>query len=187
MRKHRTTARGAFLLTLLTALSLAAASATHALPDPPEPGAAADSDAIIFPVVGSREVLRRLRRSPRPGPPRGQRHPHDVALSGRRRRGRHDQVLDDLRAGRLHALPLRRERDDLPLHPPQQRPHGEARQPRQVCPGRLVRRRAQERRPRQGRPDDRATTATPAMPRGRITSTSRCTRTTAPMSTRSRS
>ena len=139
-----------------------------------------------LPDRGSREVLRRLRRSARPGPPRGQRHPHDVALSGRRGRGRHDQVLDDVRARRLHALPLRRERDDLPLHPPQQRPHGEARQPRQVRPGRLVRGRAQERRPRQGRPDDRATTATPAMPRGRITSTSRCTPTTAPMSTRSR-
>jgi hypothetical protein len=53
MRKHRTTARGALLLTLLTALSLAAASATRALPDPPLPPAATDSDAIIFPVVGA--------------------------------------------------------------------------------------------------------------------------------------
>ena len=33
------------------------------------------------------------------------------------------QVVDDLLARRLHALPLRQERHDVPLHPPQQRPH----------------------------------------------------------------
>ena len=90
----------------------------------------------------SRQVHRRLRRSAWSGPPRGQRHPHDLAVAGGRRRGRHDQVLDDVRARRMHALPLRRERHDLSVHPPQQRPHGQARQQGQV--------RCRERRTRPG-------------------------------------
>ena len=36
-----------------------------------------------------------------------------------------DQVVDDLVARGLHALPLRQERHDVPLYPPEQRPHGE--------------------------------------------------------------
>ena len=47
-----------------------------------------------------------------------------MAHAGRRRRGRPGQVVDDLGARRLHALPLRQERHDVPLHPPEQRPHG---------------------------------------------------------------
>ncbi len=51
MRQHRTTARGACLLLLLTTLSLAAASASPALNDP---GKSPTSGAkpIIFPIVG---------------------------------------------------------------------------------------------------------------------------------------
>ena len=45
-----------------------------------------------------------------------------------------DQVLDDLRPGRLHALSLRGERHHLPLHPPEQRPDEGERQPGQVRP-----------------------------------------------------
>ena len=50
MRYHRTTARGAFLLILLTALSLAAASASRALN-------AAGSDPIVFPIVGAAKYV----------------------------------------------------------------------------------------------------------------------------------
>src|SRR3954469_13736078 len=49
---HRTTARGALLLTLLTALSLAAVSSSNALNDPDPPGSEGASP-IIFPVVGA--------------------------------------------------------------------------------------------------------------------------------------
>ena len=52
MRYHRTTARGAFLLLLLTALSLAAASASRALNDPGSPPATG-SEPIVFPIVGA--------------------------------------------------------------------------------------------------------------------------------------
>jgi len=52
MRYHRTTARGAFLLTLLTALSLAAAAASSALNEPiPAPVSA--TQPMIFPIVGA--------------------------------------------------------------------------------------------------------------------------------------
>ena len=51
MRHHRTTARGAFLLLLLTALSLGAASASRALNGPGEP-ATMGAKAIVFPIVG---------------------------------------------------------------------------------------------------------------------------------------
>jgi len=52
MRYHRTTARGAFLLLLLTALSLAAASASRALNDPGSPPVTG-SRPIVFPIVGA--------------------------------------------------------------------------------------------------------------------------------------
>ncbi len=48
MRYHRTTARGALLLILLTALSLAAASASPAGNDPPSP--ALGHEPIVFGV-----------------------------------------------------------------------------------------------------------------------------------------
>ena len=63
---HRTTARGAILLTLLTALSLAAVSSSNALNDPDPPGTGAASP-IIFPVVGAARYYGRLRRSARSG------------------------------------------------------------------------------------------------------------------------
>ena len=78
-----------------------------------------------------------------------------LALAGDRGRGREGQVLDDVRPGRLHALPLRREWHHLPLHPSQQRPDGEARQPRKVRPGRGLRSRAEGRSEGQGGPADR--------------------------------
>ena len=52
MRIHRTTARGVFLLSLLLALSLAAASASLALNDPGQPSATG-SAPMIFPIVGA--------------------------------------------------------------------------------------------------------------------------------------
>ena len=48
---HRTTARGALLLSLLTALSLAAVSSSNALNDP-DPSGTGDAATFIFPVVG---------------------------------------------------------------------------------------------------------------------------------------
>ena len=52
MRHHRTTARGAFLLLLLTALSLAAASGSRALYNPGSLPATG-SHPIVFPIVGA--------------------------------------------------------------------------------------------------------------------------------------
>ena len=62
---HRTTARGALLLTLLTALSLAAVSTSSALndPDPPDTGG---PSTMIFPVVGAARYIDDY------GDPRGQ-------------------------------------------------------------------------------------------------------------------
>ncbi|MEI7759883.1 MAG: M23 family metallopeptidase [Thermoleophilia bacterium] len=52
MRNHRTTARGVFFLSLLLALSLAAASASLALNQPDQPPATG-SKPMIFPLVGA--------------------------------------------------------------------------------------------------------------------------------------
>jgi len=52
MRDHRTTARGAFLLSILTAVCLVAASASLAVNDPPQPSVTGGA-AMIFPVVGA--------------------------------------------------------------------------------------------------------------------------------------
>jgi hypothetical protein len=65
MRDHRTTARGAFLLTLVMALSLAAASASRAL-GPPERASVSPKAAIVFPVVGAAKYIDDY------GDPRGQ-------------------------------------------------------------------------------------------------------------------
>jgi hypothetical protein len=62
---HRTTARGALLLTLLTALSLAAVSSSNALNDP-DPSGTGGASSIIFPVVGA------ARYTDDYGDPRGQ-------------------------------------------------------------------------------------------------------------------
>ena len=52
MRYHRTTARGAFLLILLTALSVVVAADAWGLNDPGSPPPAV-SAAIVFPIVGA--------------------------------------------------------------------------------------------------------------------------------------
>ncbi len=62
---HRTTARGAFLLTFLTALSLAAVSSSNALNDP-DPSGTGNASPIIFPVAGA------ARYTDDYGDPRGQ-------------------------------------------------------------------------------------------------------------------
>ncbi len=52
MRIHRTTARGAFLLSFLLALSLAVVSASLAVPEPADPPSGG-KNPIVFPVVGA--------------------------------------------------------------------------------------------------------------------------------------
>ena len=75
-----------------------------------------------------------------------------MARTGRRRRGRDGQVLG-VRARRLHALPLRPQRDDVPLHPSEQRPHAAQRQQGRLRQRRHVRR--SQRREGDGGPADR--------------------------------
>ena len=98
-------------------------------------------------------VHRRLRRAPRRQPASGERPHGREEVAGGGRRGRQGEVLDDVGLGRLHALPLRRERDDVPLHPPEQRRDDEERQPRQVRARNRVHR--EERRQGRGGPADR--------------------------------
>ena len=78
--------------------------------------------------------LGQLRRPARERQARRHRHGEPVARSGGRGRARARRVRD-LGSRRLHALPLRTERDDVPLHPPEQRPHGEERQQGRVREG----------------------------------------------------
>ena len=144
MRRHRTTARGVLFLAVTIGLvaGSAAASAAGKVPD-----------HIVFPVVGKVAVHRRLRRAPRRQPASGERPHGREEVAGGGRRGRQGEVLDDFALGRLHALPLRRERDDVPLHPPEQRRDDEERQPRQVRARNGVRR--EERRQGRGGATDR--------------------------------
>ena len=65
------------------------------------------------------------------------------------------QVLDVFGSGRVHALPLRQQRHDVPLHPPQQRRHEGQRQPRQVRRGHGLLQGPQGRRVGRGRRGDR--------------------------------
>ena len=89
---------------------------------------------LIFPVA------RQFRYENDYGDPRGQGR-HQGTTSWRRarrspsRRGGPGQVPRHVLAGRLHALPLRHERHDVPLHPPQQRPRRDERQPGRLQPG----------------------------------------------------
>ena len=110
---------------------------------------------LIFPVAGRRDLHRRLRPGARRRRPSGQRPDGREEDAGRRGRERQGQVLDDVRERRLHALSLRRQRDDVRVHPPEQRPDDEERQPRLVRRGRVVREGLEVRRARAGRPDDR--------------------------------
>ena len=109
---------------------------------------------IIFPIVGAAKYFDDWGdRAARAGT-RGMTS-DDVALSGRRSRGREDPALDDLGARRMHALPLRRERHDVPLIHLNNDLTAEARQSRQVCSGRCLREGPQDRLTCQGRSADR--------------------------------
>ena len=110
---------------------------------------------LIFPVAGAADVHRRLRPAARRRHASGQRPDGGEEDPGRRRRGRQGQVLDDVRERRLHALSLRRERNDVRVHPSEQRPDDAQRQPRQVRARRVVCARPEGRREGVGRPDDR--------------------------------
>ncbi len=129
-------------------------AAAVALNEPIDPAVGRDADRLPDRRRGN--VLRRLRRPARPGTPRRERHPDDLAIARRRGRGREDQVLDDVRTRRLHALPLRRERHDLSLHPPQQRSDGESVTTAEACvPGVAYAKGLKDGATRQGRAADR--------------------------------
>ena len=110
----------------------------------------ADTEADRLPGARHRRVLGRLRRAAAPGSPRGNRHPRSPARARARRRGRPRPFLHGLVAGRLHALPRRAQRDDVPLHPSEQRPDGRQRQPGPLHDRRHVPARPEERRPGRG-------------------------------------
>ena len=131
MTPLRKTARGVLLAVTAMLLGAGAAAAS--------PGGRRQVPRLVFPVLGAVSVHGRLRRRPRAGNPRGQRHHGSAPRARTGRRGGHGQVLDDLVARRLHALPLRRERHEVPLHPPEQRPHRRQRQRGRLRPGCLVR------------------------------------------------
>ena len=78
---------------------------------------------------GGPDVLhRRLRRPTRSGRPPGQRPHGRLEDLGGCRRARQGPDLHGIVERRLHALPVRQERNDVYLHSPQQRPHGQERQ-----------------------------------------------------------
>ena len=185
MRRHRTTARGAPLLLLLAALC--AGVGVRRVRDRSRCSTTSRSgQADRVPGRRCGEVRRRLWRPAAERAPRGHRHRHHLALCRRRGRGRQDPTLDDLRARRLHALPVRRERNDVSVHPSQQRPHPETGQPRHMRRRSRLCGRSQGRRAGQGGPADRLQRRLRRC-RGNVRiSISRCTRATAPMSTRFR-
>ena len=85
-------------------------------------------------------VLDELRRPPRQRQSRRHRHrERPVAHARRRGGGGPGAVAHDLGACRLHALPLRAQRHDVPLHPPQQRPDREVRGSRRLQARHVVR------------------------------------------------
>ena len=175
MRRHRTTAL-TILCVLLTGLAATAVSA-------PARGAGRGAvPKLVFPLVAKTDLWDNY-GDPRPnGRHAGNRHGEPVARARRRGRGRPGRVRA-VQPGRLHALPLRAERDDVPLHPPEQRPHREERQPGRLRPRRHVRRsRTARRSPPGSRSPGSATRGTRTAIR---TSTSRCIPTTERTSTRS--
>ena len=142
MNRHRTTARGiAFLIVIFGLFSAGAVAA------PLEAGAAPD-----LPCRRRRDVHRRLRPAARRRTAPGERPDGRAPHARRRGRGREGEVLDDVVERRLHALSLRRQRHDVPLHPPEQRPDREERQPRQVRRRNVVRAGDEERDARRRRP-----------------------------------
>ena len=135
---------------------------------------------LIFPIVGAVAFANDFGAARYSGTHQGNDLMAIAPHGRRRRRGREGQVLDDVRSRRVHALSLRRQRDDVPLHPPEQRRHEGERQPRQVRPGDVVLEGPARRRSTSRRASRSATSETPATPTPPIrTSTSRCTRTTA--------
>ena len=119
MTRHRTTARGVSLLFLTALLAAAVVASPGAAPKP----GLVDGKPIVFPLIGDYAYTINY------GDPRAHGRHAGIDIEnvpwrtpGRRRRGGPGQVVDDLGARRLHALPLRQERHDIPLYPPQQRP-----------------------------------------------------------------
>ncbi len=145
MRRHRTTARATLVALTLAGLGGRAFGTRQR-------ERAGRRPAARLPARREDRPLGQLRRPARKRPPRGHRHGESVARAGRRGRGRARQVLG-VRPRRLHALPLRRERNDVHVHPPEQRPHAAQRQQGRLRRGRRVR--GPERRQGDGRPADR--------------------------------
>ena len=139
MISHRTTARGTLVLAL--ALLTLAGGASAAAPQ-----------KIVFPVLGTATYIDDFGQARAGGAAPGDRHHGHQAEPRPRRRGGQGRVLDPLRERRLHALPPRRQRHGLLLHPPQQRPDAQERQPRQVRRRHCVREGAEGRRQGAGRP-----------------------------------
>ncbi len=142
MRRHRTTARGILfplLAGLLAGVFLVPASGAES------------TGRCSSPRVPARRQdrsLGQLRRLARDAQPCRHRHGEPLARAGRRGRSG-TGLVRRVGSRRLHALPLRSQRDDVHVHPPEQRPHAAQRQPRRVREGRHVRR--SERRARDGR------------------------------------
>ena len=126
MRRHRTTARGVLFLAATIGLAVGAAVAF---------AANTRSGAHRLPRRRQGAVHRRLRRTAWRWDASGERPHGRKEVTCRRRRSGQGEVLDDVERGRLHALPLRREWHDVPLHPPEQRRDDAERQPRQVRDG----------------------------------------------------
>ena len=133
----RTTARALLLLALF---GVAVGSAAAIPVDPglhppfpkPKPPKPKHARQIVFPVLGTVEFSDDY-GAPRPqGPHQGidilaPRHALALAAEAGSR-----PLLHRLGQGGLHALPRRQERDDVLLHPPEQRPHERERQPRRL-------------------------------------------------------
>ena len=102
------------LAAALTALSLAAPLSSG--------GATPSGSQADLPGRRAGQLHQRLRRSAPRWPAPGKRPDGHQEVGRRGGRGRQDRVLDALRQRRLHALPPRPQRDDVRVHPPEQRP-----------------------------------------------------------------
>ena len=143
MRRHRTTA----VLPPLSPASPPLRSATAA-----SGNAGGAVPRLVFPLVAKTDLWDNYGDPRAERPSRRHRHGEPVARAGRRGRGRERQVLG-VEPRRLHALPLRPQRHDVHVHPPEQRPDRAQRQQGRLREGRHVRR--AERREGDGRPADR--------------------------------
>ena len=117
MSRHRTTAAA---LLILLATGILAGTASAAVP------------RLIFPVVAKASYTDDF------GAPRwqGRHEGNDLmaaeALAGRGGRARARRQVHVVLARRLHALPLRQERHEVHVHPPEQRQDAPERQPRRL-------------------------------------------------------